>query len=178
MDPANHKLIGYAVTGAIVALVLFLRMRALTRERRLRLELMWIVPVIMLVAAAALFLQYPPHGTDWLWLAVIFAAGAGLGWWRGRLIPITVDPDTHLLNTKPSPAALLFLLALFVVRFGLRGTLTAESASWRISPALVTDGFVVFSVGLFSISRLEMALRAWRLLGAARAAKALASAQG
>lgn len=172
MDHGNQKLIGYAVTGVVVATVMFFRLRGLTRERRLRLEFMWIFPAVMLVAAGALFLQYPPHGAQWLWLAAIFAAGAGLGWWRGRLIPITVDPETHLLNTRPSPAALLFLLALLVIRFGLRGTLEAESASWRISPVLITDGFVVFSVGLFAVSRLEMALRAWRLLGEARAAKA------
>jgi hypothetical protein len=176
VDHGNQKLISYAITGVVVAAVMFFRLRGLSRERRLRVEFMWILPVILLLGCAALFLQFPPHGMQWLWLAAIFAVGSGLGWWRGRLIPITVDPETHLLNTKPSPAALLFLLGLVVIRFALRGTLQAESASWRISPALITDGFMVFSVGLLAVSRLEMALRAWRLLNAARAAKAPVSA--
>jgi hypothetical protein len=91
-----------------------------------------------------------------------------------QLIPIAIDPETHLLNTKPSPAALLFLLGLFVVRFGLRAYLESNASTLHIGVALLTDGFVVLAVGLFGVSRLEMALRAWGLLKAARASKVTA----
>jgi len=172
MDHQNQKLISYAIYGAIFALVLFFRMRRLNQERRLKLEFMWIMPTVMLAAMIALFMQFPPHGSDWLWLGAVFAVGAGVGWMRGKLVPISIDPDTHLLNTKPSPAAILFLLGLFVVRFALRAYLESQASALHISIALLTDGFVVLAVGLFSVSRLEMALRAWGLLKAARAAKA------
>jgi hypothetical protein len=95
---------------------------------------------------------------------------------RGKLIPISIDPETHLLNTKPSPAAILFLLALFVIRFALKAVLQAEASTWHINAVLLTDGFVVLGVGLFAVSRIEMALRAWGLLRAARAAKAALAA--
>ena len=174
MDHSNQKLISYAISGAIIALVLFFRMRRLTQERRLKLELMWIMPAIMVAATIALFLQFPPHGMDWLWLTAVFAVGSFIGWWRGKLVPIAIDPETHLLNTKPSPAALLFLLGLFVVRFGLRAYLESNASTLHIGFTLLTDGFVVLAVGLFGVSRLEMALRAWGLLKAARASKVAA----
>ncbi len=174
MDHQNQKLISYFIYGVIIALVFFFRMRRLTQERRLKLELMWIMPAFMVAAMVALFLQFPPHGMDWLWLGAVFAVGAAIGWWRGKLIPIAIDPETHLLNTKPSPAALIFLLGLFVVRFGLRAYLESQASALHLSIALLTDGFVVLAVGLFAVSRLEMALRAWNLLKAARAAKAAA----
>jgi hypothetical protein len=168
----NHSNIQVLIPVAVAAVVFALRFRSMNRERRLKLEFMWILPVLMLLGAGALFAQVPPHGMDWLWLAAIFAVGAVIGWWRGKLIPITIDPETHLLNTKPSPAAILFLLALFVVRFGLRALLESEAQAWRINAVLLTDGFMVLGVGLFAVSRIEMALRAWNLLREARAAKA------
>jgi NAD/NADP transhydrogenase beta subunit len=176
MHHENQKMISYAITGVIVAIVFFLRFRSMNRERRLKLEFMWILPAVMIAAMVALFLQLPPHGMDWVWLGLIFLVGASIGWLRGKLIPITIDPETHLLNTKPSPAAILFLLGLFVVRFALKAVLEAEASAWHINAVLLTDGFVVLGVGLFSVSRIEMALRAWGLLRDARAARAAATA--
>jgi Na+/H+ antiporter NhaD/arsenite permease-like protein len=167
-------MISYASTGVVVGLVLFFRLRRLNQERRLKLEWMWVLPAMMVLATLALLMQFPPHGLEWLWLGLVFAVGAGIGWMRGKLIPISIDPETHLLNTKPSPAALLFLLGLFVARFALRSVLDSHAEAMHLSVALLTDGFVVLGVSLFSISRLEMALRAWALLKAARAAKAAA----
>lgn len=175
VDHGNQKLIGYGVTAVVVAIVFALRFRSMSKERRLKLEFMWILPAVMVVATVFLFMQFTPHGTDWLWLAAIFAVGATIGWWRGRLIPIAIDPDTHELNTRPSPAAILFLLGIFVVRFALKTVFEAEAEAWHISAVLLTDGFVVLGVGLFGVSRLEMALRAIGLLRQARAAKAAAA---
>lgn len=174
MDHQKQQMISYAITGALIAIVLFFHMRRLTTERRLKLEWMWIMPALMVLAMVALFFQYPPHGADWLWLGAVFAVGAGVGWIRGKLIPISIDPETHFLNTKPSPAALIFLLGLFVVRFALRAYLESQASSLHISIGLLTDGFVVLAVGLFAVSRVEMGLRAWGLLREARAAKAAA----
>jgi len=158
----------------VVAVVFALRFRGLTRERRLRLELMWIMPVVLVAAMVAVLLQFPPHGLDWAWLAAIFAVGSAIGWWRGKLMPIAIDPETHVLNIKPSPAAILFLLGLFVVRFALRALIESEASAWHVSAALITDGFIVLGVGLLAVSRVEMGLRAWGLLREARAAKAAA----
>jgi NAD/NADP transhydrogenase beta subunit len=172
----NQSSIQTAITIAVVAVVFALRFRGMNRERRLKLELLWIMPTLLVAAMVAALLQFPPHGLDWLWLAAILAVGAAIGWWRGKLMPITIDPETHLLNTKPSPAAILFLLGLFVVRFALRALIESEASAWHINAALVTDGFIVLGVSLLAVSRVEMALRAWGLLREARAAKAAAAA--
>ena len=161
-----------AITIAVVGVVFALRFRNLNRERRLKLEVMWILPTLLVAAMVAALLRFPPHGLDWLWLGAIFAIGSAIGWWRGKLMPIAIDPETHLLNTKPSPAAILFLLGLFVVRFALRAVLENEASAWHLNLALVTDGFIVLGVSLMAVSRVEMALRAWGLLREARAAKA------
>ncbi|MEJ2814627.1 hypothetical protein [Caulobacter sp. CCG-8] len=170
----NHSSIQMAITIAVVAVIFALRFRGMTRERPFKLELIWIMPALLVAAMVAVLLQFPPHGLDWAWLAAIFAVGAAIGWWRGKLMPIAIDPETHVLNIKPSPAAILFLLGLFVVRFALRALIESEASAWHVSAALITDGFIVLGVGLLAVSRVEMGLRAWGLLREARAAKAAA----
>ena len=170
----NQSSIQMAITVAIIAVIFALRFRGMTRERPFKLELIWIMPALLVAAMVAVLMQFPPHGLDWAWLTAIFAVGAAIGWWRGKLMPIAIDPDTHVLNIKPSPAAILFLLGLFVVRFALRALIESEASAWHVSAALITDGFIVLGVGLLAVSRVEMGLRAWGLLRGARAAKAAA----
>jgi hypothetical protein len=88
------------------------------------------------------------------------------------MMEITVDPQTHALNMRASPAAIIFLVALLLIRFGLRAALATESHAWGLKAALITDGFILFALGLLGVQRLEMALRARRLLGEARTARA------
>ena len=53
-------------------------------------------------------------------------------------------------------------------RFGARYLLAAESGVVHVFAALITDGFVLFGAGLYGVSRLEMFLRARRLLREAK----------
>ena len=172
MHPANSQLLTYGVTAVVVVLVLALRMRGMTRGRRLRLEWLWVMPALFLLAAIGSIVQAPPTGVDWAWLALAVVIGGVIGWYRGRMMRITIDPQSHALNMQASPAAMIFLVALFAIRFGLRAVLQTQAASWRISPALITDVFVLFALGLFGVQRVEMALRARRLLGETRDAAA------
>ena len=176
MQPQDQTL-SYVLTAAVVVLVFGLRFWRMRRSaavpRRLRLEYVWIMPAVMVLASGALLVQAPPSGLDWLWLALISAIGGGLGWLRGALIHIEVDRQTHLLNTRTSPAALIFLLVLFVVRYGARFLLTRAGPAVHAHLALITDGFVLFAAGLFALSRVEMWLRARRLLPEAKALGAI-----
>jgi hypothetical protein len=87
--------------------------------------------------------------------------GAAVGWQRGKMMHIHVDPETHALNQKASPAAMFFLIALIVVRSAARGVVGQESS---VSPAMLTDPLIAFALGMFTLTRLEMYLRAKRLL--------------
>jgi membrane protein CcdC involved in cytochrome C biogenesis len=78
---------------------------------------------------------------------------------------IHVDPETHALNQKASPAAMFFLIGLIVVRSAARSLLGAES---HVSAAMLTDPLIAFALGMFTLQRVEMYLRARRLLEEAR----------
>ena len=91
--------------------------------------------------------------------------GGAFGWRRGALMRIQVDPETHALNQQASPAAMLFIVVLILVRKGLQ----FEAGSLGFSVAFLTDVLMVFALGLLTATRLEMFLRARRLLAEARA---------
>jgi membrane protein CcdC involved in cytochrome C biogenesis len=163
--PVHQSWVTYAITIGIIVVVLALRMRRMGQMRPLKLGGLWIVPAIYLAVAAIMFAQLPPTG--WVAAACILAlaTGAAIGWQRGKMMHIHVDPETHVLNQKASPAALIFLIALIVLRSGARAILGQEGG---VSPAMLTDPLIAFALGMFALTRLEMYLRAKRLLDEAR----------
>jgi len=162
----------YAITAVVVALVIGLRLFRMRQTRRLRLEMLWVVPAIYLVFAVILYTEFPPTGTGWLFCFAGLALGGAIGWQRGKLMKIEVDPETHTLNQKASPAALLFIFVLIAIRFGAREALAGGgSYGLHLNAMLITDVLIAFALGLFAVTRLEMYLRAKRLLEEARAAR-------
>jgi len=159
--------ISYVMYAAVFAVIMLLRIRRMRNSRPLRLETLWVIPAIFILAFAASTWEYPPPTIlGWVWLALGFAVGAAVGWQRGKLMRITVDPATHALNQQSSPAALLFIVALIVIRQGLR----IEAAEMGINVLKITGILMAFALGLISVARLEMYLRAKRLLEEARSA--------
>jgi hypothetical protein len=162
--PPQQTWISYAITAAIVVIVLALRMRRMGQMRPLKLETLWVVPAIYAAVAAMMFWQLPPTGTVGIATLVGLVVGAAVGWQRGKMMHIHVDPETHALNQKASPAAFLFLVVLIAVRSFGRGLLGAEGGS----PAMLTDPLIAFALGMFTLTRVEMYIRAKRLLEEAR----------
>ena len=156
-----------AITLGFELIVMALRMRGMSKMRPLKLGNLWIVPAIYLAVTIWMFVLLPPVG--WVAIASVAAllVGAAIGWQRGKMMHIHVDPETHALNQKASPAAMFFLIILIVARTGARSLLGAES---HASPAMLTDPLIAFALGMFTLTRLEMYLRAKRLLDAARSA--------
>ena len=159
-------LIGLAVIVPIV-------LRRNARARKLKIELMWLRPAIFVALALSLLISAPPPLTvvNLAAMAAGLLLGAALGWQRGQLIRIEVDPETHEINQRASPAALFFLAVLIVLRFGVRDLTTQGVSGAHISIALVTDTLVLFAAGMVVTQMTEMWLRARRLLAAARAVK-------
>jgi uncharacterized membrane protein SirB2 len=147
-----------------------------SRARRLRIEAMWIAPVMILaLIGLALFgetarggLLLTPFNIGLDVAGVVI--GAALGWWRARFTNITIDPATHELTSQASPIGMLVIMGILVLRTVIR-TYAAQSngplGQW--GPPL-TDALLVMSVGLVCAQRLEIFLRASRLLAEARAA--------
>ncbi|MFZ2030939.1 MAG: hypothetical protein WAU68_11565 [Vitreimonas sp.] len=159
-----------AIAIGVFLLFFLLRMRRASQTRPLKTEQLWIVPLIFAGFAALTFLQAPPAMADMPWLAGVALLGAIVGWYRGKMMRITVDPQTHNLSQAASPLALLFLLAVFGLRYGLRYLLGEEAHAWGISLNLLADAPMVFAVAMFALTRVEMFIRAERLLAEARAA--------
>ena len=153
--------VSYAFPIAVVVIILAIRMRRMGQMRPLKLETLWVVPVVYLVIGGLMFWSLPPTG--WVVIASIVGIliGAAVGWQRGKMMHIHVDPETHALNQKASPAAMLFLIFLIVVRSGARFVLGQEGG---VSPAMLTDPLIAFALGMFTLTRVEMYLRAKRLL--------------
>jgi membrane protein CcdC involved in cytochrome C biogenesis len=158
--PVHQTWISYAITFGIIAVVMALRLRRMGKMRPLKLETLWIVPAVYLAVALLMYWQLPPTGLVAIVSAVGLAIGAGVGWQRGKMMHIHVDPETHALNQKASPAAIFFLIGIIAVRALGRGILGSEG----ISPAMLTDPLIAFALGMFTLTRLEMYLRAKRLL--------------
>ncbi|TGX43487.1 DUF1453 family protein [Sphingomonas naasensis] len=169
MNPAHapSDWVRYAIPVAVIAVVMAFRLRSVGRARPLKIERLWIVPALYIVIATVTFQAHPPIGLAWLWCLAALAAGIGLGWQRGRMMRIEVDPETHAISQRTSPAALLLILGLIVVRSAARNT--AQFGGPALDVMTVTDVLIAFALGLLATQRLEMWLRARRLLAAARA---------
>jgi hypothetical protein len=156
----------YLVPLIVVGLIILRNGRA----RRLRIETLWIAPVLILALVALAFSQEKALTPAMLGIDLAaLAVGAVLGWWRGRTTHIAVDPQTHELTRRASPVGMLLILALFALRYGIRYYATQNAGALHVSVNVVADAALAMTVGLVCAQRLEIVLRATRLLNEARA---------
>ena len=172
MDQVPHGagsagVLTYLIPLLVMAMVILRNARA----RTLRVERLWISPLIVMLATVLAFSQNPPPGPIGLALDLgAVALGGLLGWWRGRASRFTVDPETRVVTSKVSPAGMLLLLGIFAVRYLLRSLLGGESSALHLTAAEATDSFLLLAVGVVSAQRLEWWIRARRMIAEARAA--------
>lgn len=161
---SQDDLLHYGLIGAAFALALFIRIRRIGKAQPLRLGTLWIIPAIFSALGAAILWQFPPGGFGWLWIALGFAAGGAVGWQRGRLVQLWVDPESGRLTQRSSPGALVFLALLFGLRWVLHRLVELSDARWHLGAMLVGNIFIAFAVGVLAFYRIELWLRARRLL--------------
>ena len=158
----------YLVPAAIILMVL----RRNLRPRPLKVERLWFYPSLMALAAGMLMVSQPPplEALPIGLVSVSLVVGVLVGWQRGRLTHIVVNPETHDLTSKTSPIGLLLILALFAVRYVLR--LAPVGNDLPVSASVLSDASLMFAIGLMGAQRVEMWIRARRLVAEAAAAKA------
>jgi hypothetical protein len=159
-----NGILQYLIPIGVFIVIFAFRARRMTQLRRLRLETLWVVPAIYLAIVVANFVAKPPTQMAWIASACALLVGAAIGWQRGRLMQIHVDPETHALNQKGSPWAMLFIVAIVGIKVLAQG----EGRAMGFDVLLVTDAALAFGLGMFSVTRIEMFLRARRLLDEAR----------
>jgi hypothetical protein len=151
-----------------LAVILAIRLRRTSWERPISLRSMWIAPGLYLLAVTAVIVKSPP--TPIGWTAALFALllGGALGWQRGRLFDLRLDSSTGTLLKRRPPAAVLLLGGVIALRFIAGGLLGVVPAS--LSPGstamLLTDVTMGFLLGLLGFTRVELYVRARRLLSA------------
>ncbi|WP_066809057.1 CcdC protein domain-containing protein [Sphingomonas asaccharolytica] len=163
-----NGILQYLLPIAVFVVIFALRARRMSQMRPLKLETLWVVPAIYLAIVAANFIAKPPTPIAWGASIMALIVGAAVGWQRGRLMQIHVDPTTHALNQKGSPWAILFLMAIVLIKLAAQG----EGRAMGFDVMLVTDAALALALGMFTATRVEMFLRARRLLDEARGARA------
>lgn len=148
----------------VVAVVILLRLRSMSKERPLKPGTLWIVPVLYLLIAGSMLFALTPPPLGWGLLLAGLCAGVAAGWHRGKLIRIDRNHETGELRQKASPLAMVLLLALVGIKLGARAIFGESAAGQPGSSAmLLTDTFIGFALGLLSATRLELYLRARRI---------------
>ncbi|HEY0435280.1 MAG TPA: hypothetical protein VGC92_01475 [Phenylobacterium sp.] len=173
--PANGSPWATLLPIAIAMALVILRN---SRARRLRIEAMWIAPVVIVVMIGlALYAETKAPGAHAglaltpVGIALDMAGivvGALLGWWRARFTNITIDPVSHELTSRASPIGMLVIVGILVIRTAVRTYAAGGALGPWASP--VADALLVMSVGLVCAQRLEIFTRASRMLAEARAA--------
>jgi hypothetical protein len=154
----------YVIPILVILPILYFRLRRMMKPTPLKLNRMWIRPLIFLFAGAGVLAASPPAIGDWFWFALAALLGAVLGWQWGKQMAIHVDPENGTLMVRGSQAALIMMGLLIVVRVGLRTGMRMESAALHLDARMITDLFIVFGATLFGLRGLEMFLRARRVL--------------
>jgi hypothetical protein len=151
--------------GIGVALVIVLLRNS--RKRTLRHQFLWVMPLIVIPMIGMGLWAGSRHAhlgvLAWLAFAAALALGAAAGWWRGKTITIEKEPDGSL-KAQASPLGLILIIGLIAVRTGLREVMQSNAAAWHLDAVVITDAFLVFAIGLILAQRVEMYLRARRVL--------------
>ena len=149
--------------------VTLLRNRA---PRTLRPQWMWVTPVIVVpLIGLGLWGSSQAPGVDhapfdaaaWGVLALGLILGGVAGWWRGRMTTIQKHTD-GTLKAQASPLGLLLIVGLVLGRSALRSVLEPHAAAWHLNALAITDAFLLFVVGMIVVQRIEMFVRARRIL--------------
>lgn len=155
-------IVQYLIPIVVIGVIFAFRAKRMSRAQPLKPGQLWIVPALYLVIVAGTFFANPPSATGWLAAAIGLAIGCGLGWYRGKTTRIEVDPVTRTLRQRTSPLGVLVLLALVAVK----SVAQAGGHAAHIDVASLTDGLLGLALGTFTLMRVEMYVRAKRVLRA------------
>ena len=147
------------------ALIVFRLIRS-SRPQALKLKGLWIRPVLFATIAVGALVATPPALTlgGVAILAIALAVGAALGWQRGKFTRISLDPATGGLTAQASPAGVLMLVAIVLLRVGMRGFVLQGQTVVGFSPNTLADGLILLFAGMIIVQNVEMGLRARALV--------------
>jgi hypothetical protein len=160
------RALGPLLPLVVVGIVLVLRNR---QARPLRLERLWVRPVMSVLMVALVLFQFPPPLTltSFGLMLVGLGVGGAVGWQRGRFMKLEVHPETQAVMARMSSLGMVFVLAVIGLRIWLQSTL-AQSPVAGLSAAAVTDSLMILAGAMMLVQQIEITLRARQLLAQAR----------
>jgi len=154
---------------AVAVPIMLLRNR---RPRTLKPQWMWVMPLLIVLliglgiwgSAQAPGVSHRPFGPlDYVVLALGLILGTVTGWWRGKMTTIERHAD-GTLKAQASPIGLVLILALMLGRRALAAWLEPHAADFGLNVLAVADAFLLFVAAMIVVQRLEMWIRARRIL--------------
>jgi membrane protein CcdC involved in cytochrome C biogenesis len=167
MDKLNPHTLSLVIPVLVILPILYLRLSRMMKPQRLKLNRLWLRPVIMIVAAGTLLAASPPQLSDGVWFALAALLGIVGGWHWGKLTELTLHPEDGTVMSKGSQAGMIVLVLLLVFRIGMKAEVGMEAQMLHVRGAMLTDVLIIFTALLFSTQGLEIFLRAQRLMKAA-----------
>ena len=167
MGEGGRSLVTYLPLAIFVG-IMALRMMRMKKARPLRLPLLWIMPVIVVLAVSLALAGMPPSGLGWLCLATGVIVGGAIGAQRARLMHLHIDGEGEKARVmmRQSPLAILLIVAVFIARrvilpgSGLQGGGTQASGHPVGNALLMMDATLGFALGMIVALRLVLWLRA------------------
>jgi hypothetical protein len=172
----------HATPYIVPVLVVALMARRLIRNapRKVKVNRMFILPLIAIVGTVATLAATPMPGLFWIaGFALAAALGAGVGFLTTHHQEFSLDYDTGEITSKATPIGTILIVALFAVRYGLKlafpqlggsgfGPLPAHPSADLFA---WTDAGLIFSVAMLMARVATTWLRTRPLILAHRAAK-------
>jgi len=169
MGEGGRGLVTYLPLAIFVG-IMALRMMRMKKARPLRLPLLWIMPVIVVLAVSLALAGMPPSGLGWLCLATGVIVGGAIGAQRARLMHLHIDGEGEKARVmmRQSPLAILLIVAVFLARrlllpsgFQGGGMHNAAHPGHPVGNALLMmDATLGFALGMIVALRLVLWLRA------------------
>lgn len=160
-DSHSPDLLSYVFVAIVVSAAIILRFRRMRQLVPFNLSTLWIFPTLYTALAVAILSLLPLSTGVWGYLLLALLLGVVAGWYRGKTVRISKDPESGRLMQQASPLGILVIVALIVLRQGLR----VEALALGLNVNLVTDVLVVFAAGLLGAGAVERYVRAKRIMG-------------
>ena len=154
-------LISLLISAGVLGLVILRN----AKPRRLHIQLLLVRPVLIALAASSYFIFVaPPVSVIYgLGLIVFILAGVGVGWQRGKLTHIEVEPSSNNLMMRTSPLGIVVILGFFGFRFILKGLAGLGGSRLPVTPEQLVGWVLALGVGYVLAQQTEIWIRAKRI---------------
>jgi membrane protein CcdC involved in cytochrome C biogenesis len=170
---AHSSSTSYLIGVAVFVIVMAIRVSRQRTAKPMNMSTFWLLPALYsvllggAVVAMLAFGNVDVTATSAAMLAGSLVVGTGAGWWRGRFMHIEIDEATKKPMVRASGMAFVVLGVLYVVRTGAKLLLFADADPKAPETMLLNAGFLLLALGILVVARVEMYVRARRLLQAA-----------